>query len=294
MKINEFAKLCDVNTETIRLYRKKGFLHPVQAENGYYEYTEEDFHRFLFARKLRGANLSLDTITYTYQHTEAEEILADFRSEYESLEAQIEELKRRQAMLRLTMDHIEALAEAGDEVNEIEVQDDRYDLLLKPGQDIPELHRWIANIDRFTQGIFIDQKYLCEDFCDFGSDSGDERMDSSGRGVSYEKVCGQERSERLIPVEFSLGSYQEILEREGFLVPPEAICYPKGKYLSMKLELDTSHKIDCNKLFPILEYARSHGYVIDSPVTAFLFRIDQRAERTAFVYRVRVRVRADE
>ena len=43
MKINELSKLTAINTETIRMYRNLGFLHPEKLENGYYDYSMQDY-----------------------------------------------------------------------------------------------------------------------------------------------------------------------------------------------------------------------------------------------------------
>ena len=62
MKINELAKMSNVNAETIRMYRNKGLLAPRQNENGYYEYSMEDLQALLHVRKLRSMNVSLGAV----------------------------------------------------------------------------------------------------------------------------------------------------------------------------------------------------------------------------------------
>ena len=67
MKINTLAGISCVNAETIRKYRNRNLLRPeCDPENGYYRYTQADFLNLLYIRKLRGANLSLDSIESTY------------------------------------------------------------------------------------------------------------------------------------------------------------------------------------------------------------------------------------
>ena len=81
MKIKELARATGLNTETIRKYRERGLLRPrCSPENGYYEYSAVDFLNLLYIRKLRGANLSLDTIASTYHGHQADELLDGYRA----------------------------------------------------------------------------------------------------------------------------------------------------------------------------------------------------------------------
>ena len=103
MKINTLAGLSGVSSETIRKYRDRDLLRPYcNPENGYYDYSNADFLNLLYIRKLRGANLSLDTIGATYSCDGAGALLDGYRETLEELERQIAALKRREMMLRLT------------------------------------------------------------------------------------------------------------------------------------------------------------------------------------------------
>lgn len=66
MKIHELARLSGVNPETIRMYRQKGLLHPARLANGYFDYSACNLYELMFVRKLRGANLGLETIASFY------------------------------------------------------------------------------------------------------------------------------------------------------------------------------------------------------------------------------------
>ena len=66
MKIHELAHLSGVNPETIRMYRQKGLLHPARLANGYFDYSACNLYELMFVRKLRGANLGLETIASFY------------------------------------------------------------------------------------------------------------------------------------------------------------------------------------------------------------------------------------
>ena len=104
MKINTLAGLSGVSPETIRKYRDRDLLRPYcNPENGYYDYSNADFLNLLYIRKLRGANLSLDTIGATYSCDGAGALLDGYRETLEELERQIAALKRREMMLRLIL-----------------------------------------------------------------------------------------------------------------------------------------------------------------------------------------------
>ena len=68
MRISELARLCDVKTDTIRYYEKRGLLpEPVRSQMvsgrpGYRKYTEVDTDRVRFIRQCQNLGFSLDEI----------------------------------------------------------------------------------------------------------------------------------------------------------------------------------------------------------------------------------------
>ncbi len=261
MKINELAKLSHVNAETIRMYRNKGLLLPRQGDNGYYEYSPDDLQNLLFIRKLRGMSLSLSSIAYSYQHPAVEDVLSRFQRDYDALEEQIAELHKRQAMLRLHMDHYDAYRENQTGVSLVEIPDDRYDLPLEQGLPDADLDCWLAHVDHFTQGLFIPGALL----------SAPELPD-------------------MVPVTLTLGSYLPILREYGYPIPERAICSPKGTYLTAKVVLDGERALARSQLQPLRDYAAAHDLRFVGDTTAFLFRVDTRKDHLRFVYRIRIRV----
>ena len=258
MKINELSKLSRVNAETIRMYRNKGFLFPQRSANGYYEYSEDDLQNLLYIRKLRGLNLSLNTISYTYDHPDADDIVAGFRREYDALSAQIDELCRQRYMLQVTMDHYESYRKNLDGVMLVEVPDERFDMPFDDHGGIPEA--WMQNIGLFTQGLRVPEALI-----------------RSGQ------------SDGQIPVQLTLGTYAPILEAHGVAVPPEALRTPPGTYLAVVVERH-GKSIDASHLRPLLDYAQAHGLTPTGESTAFLFRVSRTPDGLSFTYRLRVRV----
>ena len=265
MKINELAKISHVNAETIRMYRKKGLLVPRQNENGYYEYNGEDLQTLLFIRKLRGMNLSLPTVAYTCGHDDVADIITGFQREYDALEAQIVQLRNQQDMLRLHIAHYESYLENARGVAEVDIPDDRYDLLLDEKHISPELDRWLERIDLFTQGLWI---------------PGDCLRDAP--------------LPARIPVKLSVGSYLPILKKYGYSIPTVALYFPRGKYLATRVVLGNRPFLNTEQLRPLAAYAQSHNYRLVGDTTAFLFRVDHSKDGARFIYRLRIRVEPTE
>ena len=262
MKINELAKATGVNSETIRMYRNKGLLFPVQNENGYYEYSSEDLQALLHIRKMRSMNVSLRSIGYSYTHNDLDELLDGFYREYEGLEKQIEELKRQEFMLKVTMDHFESYRENGNGVIVVQIPDDRYDLALEENAGSGKLQPWLENMDLFTLGLHISPDVLL-----------------------------REELPARIPFQVTVGTYAPIIARRSLEIPEEAFLVPKGTYLATKVEVGGERTLEREQLQPLFRYARENGYRILGDTTAFLFRVKQ--EKTGLRIRYRLRVRAE-
>lgn len=262
MKIRELSKMSYVNPETIRVYRNKGMLRPVQDErSGYYEYSAEDLLNVLYIRKLTGSNLSLDTVSYTYEHSDLSDILEGYRREVARLDAEVEKLLKRQHMLKITMDHLEEYCEHASGISLINAFDTRYDLYFEKHSSNPAMGIWMKNIELFTQTVGIRREIL-----------------------SLEPLPEN------VPVHLGIGSYDGVLRAYHLPMPEEAIVFPKGKYVTSHVSLDDLHFISRSQLEPMMDYVKQNHYVIDSDATAFLFRIDHSGARPRRIYRLRVKV----
>lgn len=132
MKTNTLSNLSGVNAETIRKYRDRSLLRPAcNPENGYYEYSQADFLNLLYIRKLRGANLSIDSIAGTYVCDESESLRQEYEKTLEDLQKQIRQLKRKEMMLRLTYRHYERDAASTGKISEIESFGTKYDMYFE-------------------------------------------------------------------------------------------------------------------------------------------------------------------
>lgn len=260
MKINELSKASGVNAETIRMYRNKGLLVPHQNENGYYEYSAEDLQALLHIRKMRSMNVSLGAIGYSFTHSDVDRLLEGIHGQYDLLEGQLEELKRREFMLKVTMDHFESYRENGSGVMAVEIPDDRYDLFLEENEGNEIMRPWLESMELFTLGINIPRELLC----------GEELPDQ-------------------IPFRLTIGTYVPILKMRKMEIPKEAILVPKGTYLATKIEIGEERTLERKQLEPLITYARENGYRILGDTTAFLFRVRREKDRLRVCYRLRVK-----
>lgn len=242
------------------MYRNRGLLSPKQGENGYFDYSQDDLQNLLYIRKLRGMNLPLGSIAYTYDHPDADDILADFQRECDSLDTQIEELRRRRFMLDVTKVHYRSYRENLGCAMPIDIPDDRYDLPFADGTEENVPDEWLENIGLFTQGLRLPEGLL----------------------------RGGELPDR-VPVQLTLGTYAPIMALRNVPVPPEALYLPRGSYLAVCVER-RGDTLDARQLRPLVDYAREHSLVLTDDCTAFLFRVVQSPEGLCFAYRLRVRV----
>ena len=262
MKINLLSGLSGVSSETIRKYRDRDLLRPYcNPENGYYEYSNADFLNLLYIRKLRGANLSLETIGETYSCDGAGALLEGYRETLEVLEKQIEELKRREMMLRLTYRHYERDAQNPREIRLIESFDTKYDCYFEANRIAPGLSRWIENVDLFTFVICIERAYF-----------------------------EMEELPKRIPIRIGIGTYQHVLEEESLEIPETASSCPKGRYVSFFLEAEDLYMIGSEQLGEIRLYLRENSLRPVSDTTAYLYRVTYSETGYLFQFCVRLRV----
>ena len=262
MKINELARISGVSPETIRKYRERGLLNPqCNAENGYYEYDSADFLNLLYIRKLRGANLSLDSIEHTFRCADADSLLRDYRMTIDALEEEIRSLRRREMMLRLSYRHYERDAAAVGQIRLIDAFGVKYDSYFDPDDHDPALRLWIDNVDLFTLVVCIDRQYF----------EAAELPES-------------------VPVKVGLGTYEEVLREASLTLPQNVSIFPEGRYASFFLELEDTDTVPGAALEPIRTFLRSRGLRAVSDSTAYLYRVDQTKGPLRFIFCVRVRV----
>ncbi|MBQ6317605.1 MAG: MerR family transcriptional regulator [Oscillospiraceae bacterium] len=263
MKTNTLSNLSGVNAETIRKYRDRSLLRPAcNPENGYYEYSQADFLNLLYIRKLRGANLSIDSIEGTYECEESEPLCREYEKTLEDLQKQIRQLKRKEMMLRVTYRHYERDAASTGKISVIQSFGTKYDLYFDRDQVSRDLALWIRNVDLFTMVINIKREF-------FEAESLPER----------------------IPFRIGMGTYQEVLEEEKIAIPEQAAVFPEGRYVSFFLEIDNLESFESAKLDKVRQYLRENSLQPDSDTTAYLYRVTFADTGYHFHFCVRLRVK---
>ena len=260
MKINEISKITGINSETIRKYRDMGLLNPKRSEeNGYYDYSAEDFHNLLYIRKLRESDVSLERIAYTYNHADISDICSEFQKDMDKLESQIEMLRKRQDILRVTMDHFEFYNSERDSVVTIDCMG-KYDCYFDSLPASPAMQEWVKMPGLFTQVIGIEKKYLSSPVPE------------------------------VVPVRAGIGSYADILKSYNMEIPAEAVYFPAGRYATAYVSLTALDHIDGSQLRALVNYLEENNLTPLSDTTAFLFRVDKAGPKPAFIFRLRVRI----
>ena len=155
MKIHELARLSGVNPETIRMYRQKGLLHPAKLANGYFDYSACNLYELMFVRKLRGANLGLETIASFYAEDGQAGALRNMKQEIRALEEAIRELEQRKKQLMSTLGHYVLFSNQPQQVQELTLRSECWfvPLELEPADSV--CRRWMEHADALFTGIRI-------------------------------------------------------------------------------------------------------------------------------------------
>ena len=245
MKTNTLASISGVNAETIRKYRDRSLLRPeCNPENGYYNYSQADFLNLLYIRKLRGANLSLNSIESTYFCEESEKLRKNYQDTLYELQKQISQLKRKEMMLRLTYQQYQRDATTAGKISIIQTFRTKYDMYFEDEPFTDEMKTWIQNVDLFTLVINI-EKYF------------------------FEAAALPIR----IPFRIGMGTYQEVLEEQQITIPKAASIFPAGQYISFFLEIESLQSFESAKLNAVRRYLQENGLKPLSDTTAYLYRV---------------------
>lgn len=260
MRICELSRLTGVHPETIRMYRKKGFLIPDRGSNGYYEYDTEDYISLIHLRKLRGFDLRLDSINRFYTSQSPSEVLDMLEEKKEETRKQIILLQERLRFLELESLHVRESREAEEtSVLEIDSVDEKIDFYGAFGMPADVVRTSFSEIySKTTPCIYIPAKVL----------------------------NGPVRNEK-VPLRAGVGTYRYIMEENGLKVPEKAVVIPHGRHISQMLSLEDHREISVRKLAPMMEYVQQTGGTFRSGTTGYLCGIDHVGGRRIYHYRIR-------
>ena len=264
MKIHELARLSGVNPETIRnVPAKRPVLHPAKLANGYFDYSACNLYELMFVRKLRGANLGLETIASFYAEDGQAGALRNMKQEIRALEEAIRELEQRKKQLMSTLGHYVLFSNQPQQVQELTC-------VRSAGSC-----RWSWN-----------RRTACAD------GGWNTRMLCSPASASTRRIWNSRRSRCLI--RWSWEAYTEDLKRLKLPLPPQARRMPGGTYLSSFLEAETDGTPG-RSLQPVIDYAAAHHYRFCPEQGAFLYCLNggEEALQLVFCFQVRVEPETD-
>lgn len=260
MKINELSKMTNINNETIRMYRKMGFLSPIQYKNGYYDYSIADFSSLIYLRKLREYGMSLQDIKQYEHSNEPAELIAMLDEEEKTVEQQIIHLKQRQRFIKFEKRHILESVETGREnVDIMQSIDDKVDYY---GEDV---------IFNALAKLKFDTFYL-----------------TSTTAVRIPKeVINGDIIDKVIPMDAGIGLYRFMIEQRKIAVPEHANIVPNGLCISQMVSLRNCTEINIQQLAPMIQYAKEIHKPFISDTTGYLARIRHDEKGMIFDFRIR-------
>ena len=91
MTIKEVEQLLEVPRATIRFYEKQGLIAPARGENGYRDYTDEDFETLKKIIILRKIGMTVEEIRDLFDGIQSMDKALD--ANIENLQKQMDELK---------------------------------------------------------------------------------------------------------------------------------------------------------------------------------------------------------
>lgn len=253
MKINELSHITGVNPETIRSYRLKGFLHPAQLPNGYYDYSIADYVSLFYLRKMRSYNFSLDAIDALYRSDDAHALLSLLDQKADALKREIADLENRLRFLEFEHRHIEESVSVDDPVVlQFQSIDDKIDFYDFSHHDLTNMYRSTTPTLRIRK-----------------------------------EILNGPLSSRMIPMQAGLGTYRYLLKEQHLSIPTPHVVVPNGICLSQILVTSDLTMISLQKLAPIMRYAKKNGHVFMSDTTGYLMRIVLQNNTPLFYFRIR-------
>ena len=259
MKINELSKLTGIPIETIRLYRKEGFLHPKRLANGYYDYSMEDYASLLHLKKLRSFDFSLEEIKQSEHSDDIEEYLEHFTEAEQRLKQEIHSIQQKIKFIHFERNHVlSSMHTADTNVSINQSVDEKIDIYPPYPANIPTFSR---NSDFFlytTTPIFISKDIL------------------NGPVTNTN-----------ITVKVGIGTYRSIYEKMHLSIPKKAVIIPNGICLSQIIRMHDLTSLNLAQLEPMMDYAKQIGKPFLSDTTGYLAGITYEKGKPVYLMRVR-------
>ena len=260
MKINELSKLTAINTETIRMYRNLGFLHPEKLENGYYDYSMQDYASIIHLKKLRAFDFSLQDIHESEHLDSLEEYLSRFKKVEIELHKEIESIQKKIDFIHFEMEHVLSTMSTYDaNVSLNQSVDTKIDIY--PPFETNQLVDPTTYSNYFlytTTPIFISKDILNGDIKD-----------------------------EIIETNVGIGTYLSIYQKMHVEIPDNAITIPNGLCITQIVYMKDLTHINILDIAPMMNYDKKLNKKFISDTTGYLVGVTYEDKDPVYIMRIR-------
>lgn len=266
MKVNEISKMSGINIETIRMYRNMGFLHPKKLENGYYDYSMQDYASLSHIRKFREFDFSLDEVHQLEHEYDIPMLLDEFKSVEKRLHEEIQILQEKIKFIQFERNHVRSSQNTRDtNVTLNQSVDEKIDVYPPYNQEVPLLPDDIPGYFLYTTiPIFISKEIL-----------------------------NGEVKDEMIETKLGIGTYRSLIDRYHLTIPKDAIIIPNGLCISQTIRTKDLLHINIKDLSPMMNYSKKLNQRFISDTTGYLVGIHYENDEPVYLMRVRACIEAN-
>lgn len=253
MKIKELADITGINPETIRMYRNMHFLHPAKLENGYYDYTTDDYVSLIYLRKLRELNLTLEEADI-FEHATSHDELIDMLNEKDyEITRKIDALAEIRHYLSLEKRHI-------------------HDTYVYETGKAYVMQSVDEKIDMYEPFPFPDSLFY---------------LITTPTLFIPKDVLNGEVSDKSIPLRTGIGTYRYLMKKKNLPIPANAVIIPNGICIAEIVSLSTLEEISIKDIAPMINHAKKLNRKFVSDATGYLMRIHHESGSRIYDFRIR-------
>ena len=266
MKVNEISKMSGINIETIRMYRNMGFLHPKKLENGYYDYSMQDYASLSHIRKFREFDFSLDEVHQLEHEYDIPMLLDEFKSVEKRLHEEIQILQEKIKFIQFERNHVLSSQNTRDTNVTLNQSVDEKIYVYPPyNQEVPLLPDDIPGYFLYTTiPIFISKEIL-----------------------------NGEVKDEMIETKLGIGTYRSLIDRYHLTIPKDAIIIPNGLCISQTIRTKDLLHINIKDLSPMMNYSKKLNQRFISDTTGYLVGIHYENDEPVYLMRVRACIEAN-
>lgn len=260
MKINELSKLTAINTETIRMYRNLGFLHPEKLENGYYDYSMQDYASIIHLKKLRAFDFSLQDIHESEHLDSLEEYLSRFKKVEIELHKEIESIQKKIDFIHFEMEHVLSTIST-------------YDANVSLNQSVDTK---IDIYPPFKKNQLVDPTTYSNYFL----------YTTTPIFISKDILNGDIKDE-IIETNIGIGTYLSIYQKMHVEIPDNAITIPNGLCITQIVYMKDLTHINILDIAPMINYAKKLNKKFISDTTGYLVGVTYEDKDPVYIMRIR-------